>query len=344
MDAAAEGLLLADARRLEQQTGELRSEIASLQALLTAIPRGSHRPREALMALAQERERRMAREAAPPTPESESPGLAFAPLVAEAPGAWKAIGAELNVDRDGLRLWASAPYGLAYHAGRRFDDFRLRLRYRLSDPELDARLAVRFRQPEAPEGEAAPGARASTRRRGDPVLLALSTALQVRLGAASPRSPLGTFVSVPFGSQDGFQQRGEPAELRDGWNDLEVEAQGWTFAVTLNGVPTARLPKASVRGQPASAGPGLGFLGLVVRPLAQRSSRRAPHPQRRPGSERPSARRSVLPAGFSAPLMPRARPRPGAATQESERRESGPPSLLVGRMGVEAPADASLTP
>ena len=372
-----------DVRRLNRQIAELAQEVGSMHALVEARRHAlgdlrarraakdeRHPPPPPPAQAPQPGEARPPSEAPPshPAPRQPSPERADekeAPRTAAAFGLfdgtsevlshWRTVGAELLVDPDReLCLWTAAAYGLAYYTGNRFNDFLLRLRYRLRTPAADARVAVCLQEPKPTDA----GPRSAGRRilgsGGDSALVAISTALQVRLGAASADSPLGTFVRVPFGGRPGFQQHPGNARLRDGdWNDLEIEARGKSFAVRLNGVETARLwAKEGFRGRPASAGPAMGLVGLVVRALVEPASRdrlpvRRSEPERRPRA----SRASLTPRGLSGPWVPRRPPatrasasspgkEPERAAPSSEKQERGPGSLFVHWAEVEALSEA----
>ncbi len=229
----------------------------------------------------------------------------------QAAGAWNAVGgATLEAREEGLFLQAGEGRGLAYHRVRRFDDFRLRVEYRLEPADAPMAAAVRFLDPEQPVPD-----RNDPEKKypyDNPSYVASHTGYEVWMAAGRGREA-GTLAAVPFGDGPGAQQHPKSAALKgDGWNELVIEVRGNRYSVRLNGAETARFESADAwRGRPASAAEGAGYLGFT---LGERSRVAGESPPQRREVRTPSGPAVQPPGG--APLTPgqggRATPRPQA--------------------------------
>lgn len=179
---------------------------------------------------------------------------------------WNVVG-EGRLDQAGkeLRLEAGSRLGLAYYTGRRFDDFRLRLRYRPESEQTDMTVAVRFLDPRQPVPDRDD---ANIRYSYDePAYVAAHTGFEVQLGAVGAGREPGTFEGIVLGDAPGAQLHAGRAEVKlDDWNQLEIEVRGDAYAVRINGHETARFENPDAyRGKPASADPDAGHVGLLMR-------------------------------------------------------------------------------
>ncbi|MGC4117096.1 MAG: DUF1080 domain-containing protein [Myxococcales bacterium] len=179
---------------------------------------------------------------------------------------WKLVGAgSLEKSGEELRLQAANDRGLVYFTARRFDDFKLSLKYKPDNGECQMSAFVRFLDPELPVPD-----------RDDPnvrypydnqAFVAVHTGFEIQLGAKRPTNEPGIIEGVLIGEAPGSQRHPERGEIKPGeWNDLEIEVTGNDFRVRLNGKETAWLSNAdSFRGKPASAATEAGFVGLGLR-------------------------------------------------------------------------------
>jgi hypothetical protein len=164
--------------------------------------------------------------------------------------------------------------GLCYYAGRRFDDFILRIEFRLERGDENSGVWVRFRDP-----------RRLVPDRGDPTRLhaydnpsfvAVDTGFEIQIdeiargnsltgtpdGAAEHRT--GAIYDVPCGAAPGEQQRTPGPRLEPGaWNQYVVEVRGDAYRVILNGRQTTMFINTDpFRGRAASRDPESGYIGL----------------------------------------------------------------------------------
>ncbi len=177
---------------------------------------------------------------------------------------WKNVGAaEIGKNDEGLTLRPGRDRGLAYYSVRRFDDFRLKARYRLDASEVPMTAALRFLDPEKP----VPDHNQAEKKHSydNPAYVAAHTGFEVCLGPGPGGEP-GTFAGIPAGDSPGNQRRPQSAEFKSGdWNELEVEARGNEYTVRLNGVETARFTNSDEwRGKPARSGEDAGYVGILA--------------------------------------------------------------------------------
>jgi lipid-binding SYLF domain-containing protein len=204
-------------------------------------------------------------------------------------GAWKTVGSGDREYRDEqLQLRAGRDRGLAYYTERRFDDFRLKARYRLARPDVPASAAVRFLDPEQPVPDREDPEKKY--RYDNQAYVAAHTGFEVRLGGAG--GDPGTLADIPIGDGPGQQRHGSSAEWKqDDWNELDLEVRGDDYTVRLNGVETARFTNTDTwRGRPARSGSDCGFVGFALG-----------EPPRQ-GAHRPGP--AVRPPGLAGPILP----------------------------------------
>jgi len=194
---------------------------------------------------------------------------------AESLKAWKKVGGgDLQHREDQMRLAAEGERGLAYFSAQRFDDFLLKLSYRLDSPDAAMTAALRFLDPEQPVPDREEPEKKY--RYDNKAYVASHTGFEVRLGSSLDGEP-GTFVDIPVGDEAGKQSHPQKAELKhDDWNELEVEVRGNDYTVRLNGAEPTRFTNPDEwRGRPAAKHSDAGFLGLLMR---EKPRRRAVQP------------------------------------------------------------------
>ncbi|MGC4117101.1 MAG: DUF1080 domain-containing protein [Myxococcales bacterium] len=243
---------------------------------------------------------------------------------------WKLVGSgELFHKGEELHLRMGNDRGLAYFGGRRFSDFRLKVRYRLAKPDAPISAVVRFRNPEEPVPD-----REDPEKKhhyDNPAYVAAHTGFEVRLGSGLGGEP-GTLVGIGVGEGANEQRHPQPGELKaEDFNELEVEVHGEELVVRLNGAETARYANSDEwRGKPASENAQAGFIGLLL----------GEEPRARRGQSGPETRPPV--GGPSVPGMGAAK-RAGHAAAGAVGRiagAGGAGDLVVQRVevGVWGPA------
>ena len=168
-------------------------------------------------------------------------------------------GFELLADAGSLRAVNGSDIGLLYYADKAFDDFVLRLQFRVGSVHDNSGVFVRFADPANPPGGLDPKAAAN------PAFVAVFTGFEIQVDEqgmpdGADRHRTGAVYDVPEAEQS--YRRGSP--LRPGeWNDLEVEVRGQTYVARVNGVRTAHYTNPDPRrGLPAKARGSSGFVGL----------------------------------------------------------------------------------
>ena len=158
--------------------------------------------------------------------------------------------------------------GLCYFS-RPFSDFVLRLEFKLSAPDNNSGVFVRFRNPRLPVPD-----------RFDPSIVfpynnqawvGVDTGFEVQIdetarpdGADKHRT--GAIYNIPTEPAGGVvvQKYNRPDPLRLGaWNEYEIEVIDQTYKVRLNGVLVTTFHNPDTyRGKPNSADPDSGFIGF----------------------------------------------------------------------------------
>jgi hypothetical protein len=166
--------------------------------------------------------------------------------------------------------------GLLFYPDAQFDDFVLRLQFRLESRDANSGAFVRFHDPRQPP----PGL--SDPRIANPAWIAVLTGFEAQIdelaatdGADKHRT--GAIYDVEVGAGAGKQTYHRGSALEPGeWNDYEIAVSGDTYTVRLNGYQTASFTNTDAgRGLPASGDPRSGFLGLQNHPAPGRVSFRA---------------------------------------------------------------------
>jgi hypothetical protein len=156
--------------------------------------------------------------------------------------------------------------GLLYFP-KQFNDFNLRLEFRLNDPANDnSGVFLRFRDPRMP----VPGRDGVSRPYNNQHWVAVDTGFEIQIDEAAKPSGLDknhTAAVYDIPTDPGgivFQSYRRAAPLRAGaWNEMEIEVVGQTYVVRLNGTETTRFDNVDTfRGKPASVDLQSGFIGL----------------------------------------------------------------------------------
>jgi hypothetical protein len=177
---------------------------------------------------------------------------------------------------------------LLYYAPRTFDNFVLRLQFRVSDPADNSGILLRFRDPTQPIPQADLAAADADERypyrnlyTEDLFWIANDTGFEVQINDAAVGNPFddtddgqdqhrtGAIYDMPIGTDMGEQayQRGQ--DLRPGeWNDLEIEVLGETYTVWLNGQQVTNFTNPDPhRGRSPSEDPLFGYIGVETNPF-----------------------------------------------------------------------------
>jgi hypothetical protein len=166
--------------------------------------------------------------------------------------------------------------GLLFYPDQQFDDFVLRLQFRVESRDANSGAFVRFHDPRQPP------ASLTDPRIVNPAWVAVLTGFEAQIdelattdGADKHRT--GAIYDVDVGAAAGNQtyQRGSALEPGE-WNDYEVAVTGDTYTVRLNGYQTSTFTNTdAARGLPLSSDPLSGFVGLQNHPVPGRVSFRA---------------------------------------------------------------------
>lgn len=160
----------------------------------------------------------------------------------------------------------SGELGLLYFP-RQFNDFNLRMEFRLNDPANDnSGVFVRFRDPRMP----VPGRDGVLRPYNNQHWVAVDTGFEIQIDEAA--KPFGldknhTAAIYDIPTQPGgiaFQSYIRGPVLNAGaWNEFEIEVIGQSYVVRLNGQETTQFDNVDAyRGKPVSVDPQSGFIGL----------------------------------------------------------------------------------
>lgn len=179
---------------------------------------------------------------------------------------WTLVGSgSLRFEKGELRLDAGPDRGLAYFKDRRFDDFKLRLQFKLDSASAQVMAAVRFLDPEQPVPDREDPK--VSYPYDNPAYVAAHTGFEILMGGKRPASEPGVIEGVLMGGAPGTQRHAERADVKtDDWNDLEIEVRGNRYSARLNGRGTSEFENGdSYRGKPAGALPSAGYLGFEIR-------------------------------------------------------------------------------
>jgi len=172
-------------------------------------------------------------------------------------------GFDLGAGEQVLTARPGAEFGLLFYAAEAFDDFLLRLQFRLAARSDNSGVFVRFRDPRLPPDPA------DLQAAANPAWGPVHTGFEVQIdelaqpdGADLHRT--GAIYDIPTGPAAAQQTYRRGSSLQPGeWNDYEVEVRGDVYAVRLNGFETTRYDNLDPsRGLPVSRDAASGFVGL----------------------------------------------------------------------------------
>lgn len=183
---------------------------------------------------------------------------------------WEAVGAGSFTLVDGMIVAQPGNgLGLLYYTAEQFDDFRLRLRFRLHHGAENSGVHVRFRNPRRRvPNPASPGADDDWAYE-NPAWVAVHTGFEVQIDELARPDGLdqhrtGAVYGIPLGDKLNQQQYQRPSLFPpDAWNTLEVQVIGQEYTVLVNGVQASQFSNGDKgRGRPASDDPESGFVGI----------------------------------------------------------------------------------
>jgi hypothetical protein len=238
---------------------------------------GSPNPMLSGVALA----RRMAEHLVAPLPTPPQDG--FTPLFDGTRASferWLHVGSGSFEFLDGENVIIALPgddIGLLFLPDLTFDDFVLRMQFRVESRDANSGAFVRFHDPRNP-----PPGLADPRIATNPAWVAVLTGFEAQIDElaatdGADRHRTGAIYDIPVGGGPGEQTYARGTALEPGeWNDYEVSVIGDTYTVRLNGYQTSTFANVdAARGLPAARDPLSGFVGLQSHPTPGRVSFRA---------------------------------------------------------------------
>ena len=176
---------------------------------------------------------------------------------------WRSVGRASFALVDGaIVVQPGDDLGLLYYAPRTFEDFELRMEFRILRFDDNSGVFVRFRDP----ARAVPDRTDELKfhRYQNPAYVAVDTGFEIQIDdLARPddrdEHRTGAFYNVPIGSGTGTQTYSRPPKLGDSWHQLAIRVVAQDYSVAIDGRPTARFKSSDrLRGHY----PYSGFVGL----------------------------------------------------------------------------------
>jgi hypothetical protein len=166
--------------------------------------------------------------------------------------------------------------GLLFYPDKQFDDFALRLQFRVESRHANSGVFVRFHDPrQPPVGLTDP-------RIANPAWVAVLTGFEVQIDELAAndgddKHRTGAIYDIDVGLGAGKQAFRRGSALEPGeWNDYELTVTGDSYTVRLNGYETTTFVNADGgRGLPSSVDARSGYVGLQNHPGPGRVSFRA---------------------------------------------------------------------
>jgi choline dehydrogenase-like flavoprotein len=156
-------------------------------------------------------------------------------------------------------------FALLYYAPEAFNNFVLRLQFRLNDISWNSGVFVRFRDPRTPPDSI----KNDPRVVGNKAWVAVLTGFEAQIDELAVPNNLdkartGAIYDIEIGTNPGQQQYSRGPVIQAGqWNDYEIEVSGNTYTVRLGGQQTTVFTNTDPnRGKPASQDPLSGYVGV----------------------------------------------------------------------------------
>lgn len=192
---------------------------------------------------------------------------------------WQATGQGRFYLVDGMIVAQEGPgLGLLYYTAEQFDDFALRLEFRLHTGKENSGVHIRFRDPyrRVPD----PNDPTKSHVYENKAWVAVDTGFEVQIDETAAGDPgagipdgldqhrTGAIYAVPVGVGGGGQDyTQQPLAANLEWNTYEVEVSGNDYTVRLNGKRTTKFTNDDAgRGRRFSEDPLSGFVGLQAHP------------------------------------------------------------------------------
>jgi hypothetical protein len=164
--------------------------------------------------------------------------------------------------------------GLCYYAARPFDDFILRLQFRLERGDENSGILVRFRDPRRPVPDNSDPNRFHVY--DNQAFVAVDTGFEIQIDELARGNPLkgtpdgaaehrtGAIYDVPCGPGAGEQQCTPGPRLEPGaWNEYVIEVRGDVYRVILNERQTTLFCNADhFRGRGVNGDRESGYIGV----------------------------------------------------------------------------------
>ncbi|MDP8931640.1 MAG: DUF1080 domain-containing protein [Actinomycetota bacterium] len=192
---------------------------------------------------------------------------------------WQAVGQGRFYLVDGMIVAQhGGDLGLLYYATEQFDDFILRLEFRLHTGNENSGVHLRFRDPyrRVPD----PSDPATSHVYDNKAWVAVDTGFEVQIDETAAGDPAagipdgldqhrtGAIYAVPVGTSAGQQDyTRQPVQANLAWNSYEIHVSGDDYTVRLNGNQTTSFTNDEpARGRARSDDPLSGFVGLQSHP------------------------------------------------------------------------------
>ncbi len=188
---------------------------------------------------------------------------------------WKAVGQGAFALMDGMIVTQpDGDLGLLYYAPRTFDDFTLRLQFKMDRVEDDSGILVRMREPRRPVPDRRDPNVSHPYK--NPAYVGADTGFEIQIDEVARGAPpsgtpedrdehrTGAIYGISIGRGTGQQiyHRG-PILVPGRWYDCDIEVKGDTYKVRLNGEETAVFTNADAhRGRSPEQDRYSGYIGL----------------------------------------------------------------------------------
>jgi choline dehydrogenase-like flavoprotein len=234
---------------------------------------GSPNPMLTGVALARRLVDKLALEGLMPSAQPSVPDPGFSPLFAGTArtfNAWQAAGqGNFSLINGEIVAEPGNDLGLFYVANQKFNDFILKLEFKLSRVDDNSGVFVRFRNPILPVPDRnLPGV---SHPYNNQAFVAVDTGFEIQIDELARGNPdgldehrTGAIYGIPVGKNPGQQdyQRG-PTLVPGQWNTYEIEVRGDTYTVRLNGQQTTKFTNTDLfRGKSAVTDADSGYIGV----------------------------------------------------------------------------------
>lgn len=208
-----------------------------------------------------------------PSAQPSIPDPGFAPLFAGTANtfnAWQAAGqGNFSLINGEIVAEPGSDLGLLFLATRTFDDFILKLEFKLNRIDDNSGVFVRFRNPRLPVPDRTlPGV---SHPYNNQAFVAVDTGFEIQIDELARGNPdgldehrTGAIYGIPIGRNPGQQDfRRGPALVLGQWNTYEIEVKDNTYTVRLNGQQTTKFTNTDLfRGKASATDADSGYIGV----------------------------------------------------------------------------------